>query len=103
MLFFGQNGQGTPYFGFYCIFINKFFFNLPGGSYDIPLLLPPPLFSFMYNHNNMQQLLIMPRLLVWFGFVFVIRSTLTFIAEMGEDETINGCCASYIVISCEFG
>jgi len=24
------------YFGFYCIFINKFFENLPGGSYAIP-------------------------------------------------------------------
>jgi hypothetical protein len=33
-------GGGSTYFGFYCIFINKFFENLSGGVCFVP---PPPL------------------------------------------------------------
>jgi hypothetical protein len=32
---------GSPYFGFYCIFISKFFENLPGGAISSPPPRPP--------------------------------------------------------------
>ncbi len=65
--FFSQNRQGTPYFDFYCIFIKKKKLFAWGVLWHTPFTPPPPLFSFMDNRTNMQQLLIMPRLLVWFG------------------------------------
>ncbi len=36
-------GGGSTYFAFYCIFINKFFKNLPGGVlFHTPPPYPPP-------------------------------------------------------------
>ncbi len=37
----GKIAWGSTYFGFYCIFINKFFKNLPGGCCFIPSPHPP--------------------------------------------------------------
>ncbi len=47
---FRKNCQGgSTYFAFYCIFINKFFENLPGGVlfHTPPSPLPPPLCASM--------------------------------------------------------
>ena len=51
---FRKNCQGgSTYFAFYCIFINKFFKNLPGGCCFIPPLPLTPLCASMISiYNN---------------------------------------------------
>ncbi len=49
--FYDRIAKGVQYFGFYCIFINKFFENLNGGSYGIPL---PPCVHLCLKNSQMK-------------------------------------------------
>ncbi len=53
---------GSPYFGFYCIFINKFFKNLPGGVLSHPP--HPPVCICWQQYSDCDEVFLIPIIIV---------------------------------------